>query len=915
MKTSRLFTVLAAIVLVATQVASADDLGLVSVQSTEDAEVAESIFGKAYARSGNSFLVSVNDATLARAQADGLEVEPLVENVDLDELYIVLGPEHPSVQTKVDPSRFGELITLDNGLQLLRAAPSKAASLMQTGEFRLVPLRDWQIRFKYVPAVAQSELPQDFPTDSLVSRVSQDSLYAYNKRLVDFQTRYAYSDSIMVVRDWLVQKFSDFGYTDVTTSGTEYGGVVHYNVHVVKPGFAEPDAVIVIGAHYDSAVRSSQCPGPMFWAPGADDNGSGTALIMELARILADVPLRKTIVFISFAAEEPGLVGSRFASEKFVASGTNLEVMYNYDMVGNASDTIWGVNLSSGVNDSYALAQFNAGYRTTSLIPVLRSTQPYSDNRSFDQQGFNIVATMETDFSPQYHSNTDVTDSLNFPYLAEVTKMAVASAAAVAEGTYPATVSGIRDGGNGQSLEVHCDYCAPDVDYTVYWGTESGVYTDSVLMPAGDCSVVFDGLTEGVVYYFLAIGEAPNGNRAYYGIEGCETPLVVPRPPANFRVFSDTMEISLSWATPSELDISHYDVYRRMGSLMDPELYLAGHDDTSLIDQDIVSQVRYSYYVTAVDHDGNESAASPELSICPASFDGGIVLVDEFTTELTFMPDQPEQDAYFDTIFDTVGFTLQVADENGAVVSKQDICRFSSLVWIDDDYTSKSIGNNEDVLSWFADHNSNLLVAGFRTIQQWSPSPIPTDHFLHREFQLESYQTWTRPDFIGAHGQEGWPDLQKGPGRGPMAFGEIPRLTPLPGATVIYTYDSDGDRVETKGQPCGILYDGPDGKRILLSFPLWYLTTESVSNLIAKVISLFGGSLQNFEKGDLDNSGTIDIYDVTLLIVHLYVDLEPLDNPQEADMDGYPGVDIGDLTYLIRYLFLGGPSPVPSYGG
>jgi hypothetical protein len=121
--------------------------------------------------------------------------------------------------------------------------------------------------------------------------------------------------------------------------------------------------------------------------------------------------------------------------------------------------------------------------------------------------------------------------------------------------------------------------------------------------------------------------------------------------------------------------------------------------------------------------------------------------------------------------------------------------------------------------------------------------------------------------------------------------------------------------VETEGQPCGILYDGPKGKRILLSFPIWYLTTESVRNLIAKVTSLFGGSLQNFEKGDLDNSGTIDIYDVTLLIVHLYVDLEPLNNPQEADMDGYPGVDIGDLTYLIHYLFLGGPSPVPSYGG
>ena len=142
----------------------------------------------------------------------------------------------------------------------------------------------------------------------LVDQVSQETLLAYNQRLQDFQTRYSYSDSIASARQWLVDKFTSYGIDSVYLDHYFYDSD-QWNVVATIPGTVEPDALIVVGGHYDS-VTYNQSPGPMTYAPGADDNGSGTAATLELARILANNPLPLTVVFIPFAQEEQGLRGS-----------------------------------------------------------------------------------------------------------------------------------------------------------------------------------------------------------------------------------------------------------------------------------------------------------------------------------------------------------------------------------------------------------------------------------------------------------------------------------------------------------------------------------------------------------------------------------------------------------------------------
>ena len=136
------------------------------------------------------------------------------------------------------------------------------------------------------------------------------------------------------------------------------------------------------------------------------------------------------------------------------------------------------------------------------------------------------------------------------------------------------------------------------------------------------------------------------------------------------------------------------------------------------------------------------------------------------------------------------------------------------------------------------------------------------------------------------------------------------RPTPRPGATVIGTFHSLMGLPDWEGEPVGLAYETANGKRVLLSFPLFYLTPSSAEALMAKVLEYFGTGIV-YDKGDLDHSGTINIGDLSILLDHLFIDQLPLSDPEAADMDGRPGVSIGAVFILIDYLFLEGPQPVP----
>jgi len=147
--------------------------------------------------------------------------------------------------------------------------------------------------------------------------------------------RYCLAPNRDSVALWIQQQFVSIGYTDVQLDSFLYSGTWQKNVIATLPGTTKADQIILIGAHHDSYSSGS----PTVIAPGADDNASGTAAVLEIARILQKTGYRpkSTIKFATFAAEERGLLGSRAHAQRLRAAGARISLMVNHDMISYSS--------------------------------------------------------------------------------------------------------------------------------------------------------------------------------------------------------------------------------------------------------------------------------------------------------------------------------------------------------------------------------------------------------------------------------------------------------------------------------------------------------------------------------------------------------------------------------------------------
>ena len=148
------------------------------------------------------------------------------------------------------------------------------------------------------------------------------------------------------------------------------------NVVATLPGRRSPDRVIVIGGHYDSicSINSDSTSD----APGANDDASGTAVVLELAEILSRKDFDATIVFVAFAGEEQGLLGSTHFADEWAKAGRSIEAMMTNDIVGNTQG-------SGGRRDNRSVRVFSEGLpdpKTSPLSARLRAVGGENDGPS-----------------------------------------------------------------------------------------------------------------------------------------------------------------------------------------------------------------------------------------------------------------------------------------------------------------------------------------------------------------------------------------------------------------------------------------------------------------------------------------------------------------------------------------------------
>ena len=885
----------------------AADLGLIQINSQQDVSIATEIFGHAHAMIDEKFLVVASADQQAQLARQGIGFELIKVDEDIASVYLVLPRNRQATQDGA--ASVGTVLRTSGDVSLVETTPSAATAVAEDRDYFVIPVVERTVYFHYSPVVHALPVSPDvtYPEDTLANLVRKDSIYAYNTRLEAFQTRYIWTDSIDRARDWLAARFLQYGYTDVSTPTFSWGGGTHYNVKAVKPGYAEPEKILVIGCHYDT--WNSQDPGPFVYAPGSDDDGSGTTLTLEVARVLKNIPLRKTVVFIPFSAEEVGLVGSNAIATEYRANGVQLEAMFNYDMVGFVEDGIWDLDLSSGFNTAYRDLTAATLNRVTSLIPRIVTMGSSSDHYPFSQQGYPVVDNIETDFNwLGWHTNQDLTSRMNFDYLTEVVKLAVTNLAIVANSGSPTTISRIEDVGNGNSLELFWNDCNLDYSYKVYYGTSTN-FTDSVAVAPGACSQLITGLAAGTTYYFAIYGTPIDGYRAISAPVSNEKPLVAPRAPLAPSAEPGDHQIDIVWRRPIEQDLAYFNVYRKLSNLTMYDLWKTNLTDTFFTDTAVTGSVRYDYYITSVDNTALESPASAVVSSYPATFDGGILVVDEWTQDYAYFPDQNEQEAYWDTVFSGTPFIVDTIETGSASLLKGDAGRFSSIFWMDDDIFNKIIENSNSTLDWYLSYPTNMFVCGYKTVQNWEPTPVPSNRLLNEEFKVTAYNYSNFAGFIGATGQNGWPSVQVQGNRGFARIYDTPIFTPGPGATVIYRYDAHNDDPVFEGQPCGLAYNGPNGKRVILSFPIFYLTPASATALITAVKQYFGEATVIEGPGDMNGSGFVDLSDLSMLIAYLTQPNVPIPNINGGDVNGSCSIDISDLTMLINFMIMGSPTP------
>ena len=200
------------------------------------------------------------------------------------------------------------------------------------------------------------------------------------------------------------------------------------NVIATLRGTENPEIVYVVSSHYDSNASG----------PGADDDSSATAALLEAARVLAKRPMPATIVFASFTGEESGLLGSREFVRRAQAGGTRIVAALNNDMIGWANDhrldnTIRYSN--AGIRDVQHAASF-----LTKLITYDARYYKSTDAAAYVEAYGDIVGGIGSYpvlGNPHYHQPTDLLETVNHELVAETSKVTVASIMLLASSPSP----------------------------------------------------------------------------------------------------------------------------------------------------------------------------------------------------------------------------------------------------------------------------------------------------------------------------------------------------------------------------------------------------------------------------------------------------------------------------------------------
>jgi aminopeptidase YwaD len=230
--------------------------------------------------------------------------------------------------------------------------------------------------------------------------------------------------------NWLKAKYQSYGYTasQITEDSFTFGNnVSSKNLIITKTGTTYPNIYVIICGHYDTIT-----------GPGVSDNGSGTSIILEAARILKDIPTEYSIKFINFSGEEQGMLGSNHYANNVVFQNNvrqlNVKLVFNLDQVGgkigNTNTAIKCESDQAGLtsNNAQSLSFTQQLATCTTLYSPLQTVMSNaysSDYVPFEANGDYITGFYENVRSFNEHTVNDTFANVDPTYVFNVGKAAV----------------------------------------------------------------------------------------------------------------------------------------------------------------------------------------------------------------------------------------------------------------------------------------------------------------------------------------------------------------------------------------------------------------------------------------------------------------------------------------------------------
>ena len=768
----------------------------------------------------------------------------IIDKASFSDKYFIVTSRIKSLESKVP--NIHEVVYSNDNFYILKNIRSDV-DLINKG-YRIADITKTEVSFRNKEYLYKSDFPSNDPEIiDIVSAVNQDSIAFFIQSLQNFQTRFLFADNRDSVANWIMGEFLRFGFSDVVLDSFVYQNTWQKNVVATLPGSIMPDRVFIYGGHHDSYSSGN----PLMFAPGADDNASGTAATLEMARVmkLKNYQPECTIKFITFAAEEYGLWGSKHFAENAFNSGMDIRLMINHDMISHtyssSNPIFFDVNFYSG-SEAYANLAYNLASYGNLMVLGGSYNSSGSDSYSFWQKGYHTVYFEESDFSPYYHSPQDIISNYSMLYCSRVIK--ASGALLIAANKMPSEVKNFNlfDPGQGQTIYAHW---SPnnDVDFSHYkLFYEQLTFGDSLITT--DTSAFLIVPISSINYDIGIVAVDDLGNESLV-IQKSITPNSIPLAPTNFSASPGFHSIHLSWSKNAELDLIGYNVYRSTEATgIYTKLNQQIISDTLFLDTTPISSVYYYYKVKAVDNQSNESTESSVDSSRAVTMDKGIILIDETLdgSGTYSSPSDQMVDEFYNQLLEGY-YHIDYDMVTEGIVELSDLAPYSTVIWAADDYGNyPATVQILNTIKQYLDFGGNIIYSGYRPTrlfggilnngQSFQPGSFVFDYLkIDSSYYVNAGRFKSATSLFAQYPNIFIDSSKVHPSLNGHLIG-VEAIFPNQSGTAIYKYETDHDSTTNqgllKGKPVGVEYIGMDYKTIILSFPLYFTKEEQAKSLM-----------------------------------------------------------------------------------